>query len=228
MGLMKHCVCPGRHLTVWVPQDLINHVLNLLYEGRPQYFRRVSQGMGTPIPGQHNPQRPIKISETGHFLEYDIRVVEPFVALYPLVDPNHGFDFPAVEEDEFLIRWILRVTLADPTGVFAPPGRWELPALRMGLLCKFKLNGSGADDRFVTFDIRDLDIQGLAPVMLEQALEYLLHRMLQSAFDRLHIPAHYYSEAPFSVAASVPNGGICIAHRELSISLMTNLMTTDL
>lgn len=180
------CITPNHDFAFRIDEDFFNLLISKFYNGRPQLFRRISKGMQGVTPFD-SALPPFVIGETGHAIEYELRMLAPpdgkFIDLHPARDERTGL---ISNSGEFLFKCGLLIRLWDPK----VNRRWEVdfPAT---VTCAPLANGQNEQ-----IEARAVIISGPVPPAFQAAINYVVLHLIQSAFKRLTVPGNFLLGPP--------------------------------
>jgi hypothetical protein len=200
------CITPNHDLALVAGEDAFNLIASKFFQDRPQLFRRISKGMDgvTAFDPELNP---LRIGETGHSIEYEIRIEAPpdgkFIDLSPGQDSRTGL---AAADGQLLFKCGILIRLWDPLS----NKRWqfELPAALVLVPV-----ANGQNEQLVA---QNAVLKGLVPPAFQNALDYVLLELIGAALKRLSIPGNLFQEPPASVTINIKR-----------LSVANNLMQVD-
>lgn len=178
-------------------EALIQLVVDLFYEERPELFRRISADMDGAKPCE-NLQAPIKLGETGVLLQYELRVLKRTGK--PLID-LHPSEGNKTNIDQFIVQVEILVRLWAPSPV---DRRWEF-TLPIEVLCQ--MTASTPFPNLALTPIR-VTIAGLKPGPLRAAAEHAMRFILLAAMRELNVPVQFFTGPPANLGAALQSVGI--------------------
>jgi hypothetical protein len=187
------CITPNHDMAITIDESDANLVVTRFYSERPQLFRRISKGMdGATV--FDAVLEPIVIGETGHVIQYELRVVPPpdgkFIDLYPAHDDRTGAN---AARNQLLLRCGFLVRLWDPIS----GRRWQIE-LALCATC-FPVQ-TGQDERL---DAENVVITGLVPPPFQAAINYAALHLLKSAMRHFTLPGNFFLEPPTSTTIRI-------------------------
>jgi hypothetical protein len=187
------CITPNHDLALVLSEDVFNLAAFKFFQGRPQLFRRISKGMDG-VTAFDPVLNPLKIGETGHSIEYEIRIVAPpdgkFIDLFPGQDTRTGV---AAADGQLLFKCGILIRLWDPLS----NKRWQFDLPATIVLVPV---ANGQSEQLIA---RNAVLTGLVPPAFQNALR------------RFSIPGNFFQEPPASVTINIK--GISVANNLMQV-----------